>query len=1523
MAGPFNSFGSPFGANSTAPSSNMNNPFGAPVGRAEGGPVFGAPRNPTTGPSSNPFGAPSPSTNPFLTPQTASSNKPSIPTQNPFGNSPAQPTFGSAFPASQPPNGPPPSAPTIQPPSPFGAHTTNTMPGAGMNATTKSGFGGGQGQSANPSVSTPFNTQGRKPPTGPAANGINGRTREPLNKFQPGQKENGSRPEKSMARPASTPLDKSAPSQGPTDRTKELSPFAYNYANKLYEHLQKENIRAPKWPSDIGNPSNRAAVEGLKDAYKKYRTRVYESLRKADLIDDPEKRRKLADALPYKGICEDMCPEFEQISRIAEHDVKREEKETQPDGFTDWAIPSKMLKKFGRSAAGQDAPLPMDVRSVDALRRSVDYMFNDILGENNLPSMHNFLWDRTRAVRRDFTFHSQKSAEEMKDLVYCFETITRFHATALHLLSRKGHAQDDFDDKQEIEQLGRTILSLVEAYDTCREMGVQCENEPEFRAYYLLLNANDPSIVKRIPTWGKEYWFESEEVQTAYSLLQVMEDVRQPRGPIKPRRGMTLADTAFTNYFTIVEDPRVSYTMACVAEVHFTSVRQNILRNLVRGYARNRDAPRTLSAVDLNKMLRFDTPEEAVEFAEAHNFEFSTDYPEGKTAPPAPYLLLNNKRKHVPSPRISHAFSGELVERKRGTSSLTHVIYNTVYEDVAEKPKQTEISPDSMFVSQHTPPPSDTSFSSVFSKPAVPPVAQSPPAASAFNQPAMQTLGQPVATASQSAGNPFGQPPTSTPPPPTTSPSVQPATSTPGFGTASGQTAASTGVLGKAPSQTTTTSFTTPTVGKQSLKPEEPPLTQTNAAQATTPATPSPFPFLSQPVQTSSSTPAPSAVGQPPNPTPTSPSILGLGKVTTTPASVLKSNESSPFMTSPSSEQTATAPKSVTFGPSSILGSTPTTTTPLSAPTAQIPKPLQHFKQPAAPAPTPGQAATSSIPSISVTTPTPASNTGQASVESNHSASLPSMSSFGIQQPSPSAPAQASRSAQPAQPVRPPSNGVLGAIPPRPSLFAPPTDLPRPPAKDSTPKPDLMGGLTNWYVMGDQGLMEQFTEFTLQNLVAEAFRQWEVEEAEKKRKEEDDLSWKEARQFRTYSLGVKYFYKWQENARARATRRILSQGKEKLRLYREQQRIEKQKVKEEAEKAERQARREAKRRIAADGQQLAALASSERSRRTRTEEQLLASGIFSGLRDERGAAHRAIKETGWGDGSTVHSYAESELELQPRRLSTSTRGPAGSPDSTDSKREGWKTRSLREKFGIEHRRSTSASGSVFSSSRLRQSLPALTNFSRKRSATASEEEREAKRNPHSKTNGFKTRHWDLRSRGFVPMPDGQWLPESIAKASRASDSGGSFDDNGPSFRKSIMGGPPSDYGGSIAGSTNDNALPTSVQRRLEKLKRGRITHSNGFRSRSGSDVYDASSRPFAAREESPGKRKRDSTDDEGGRADGSSPSASKKVYVSREDANSMIKDVQKMVQELNQAMDVLEEDRVFFRGQSGVLGDGS
>src|SRR6478735_6479266 len=204
-------------------------------------------------------------------------------------------------------------------------------------------------------------------------------------------------------------------------------------AKRVYEQLRKDGIHPPQWPSQPGNPKNKAEVTKFREKYETYRNKARASLTKAGLIDDPDKRKTLQDAIDFKGICEDMCPEYEKITRINEMDVHQPEKNPK----TTYANTRRMVKKLARSAAGQEATLPMDVRSVPSLKRTLDYLIDDLLRDDgNLPVLHGFLWDRTRAIRRDFTFFSSLTPDEMKIQVYVLENIARFHVTALHLLTR-------------------------------------------------------------------------------------------------------------------------------------------------------------------------------------------------------------------------------------------------------------------------------------------------------------------------------------------------------------------------------------------------------------------------------------------------------------------------------------------------------------------------------------------------------------------------------------------------------------------------------------------------------------------------------------------------------------------------------------------------------------------------------------------------------------------------------------------------------------------------------------------------------------------------------------------------------------------------------------------------------------------------------------------------------------------------------------------------------------------------------
>lgn len=473
--------------------------------------------------------------------------------------------------------------------------------------------------------------------------------------------------------PSHRPSDESSLPASTTAPPQSGDPFA----RRIHERLRKDGIFTPKWPAvEADNPHE---MSQFRELYEAYRRKVRASLTKAGLIDDPDKRKRLSDAIEFKGICDDMCPEFEKITRITENDVNKPEK----DAATGVTRVQLMVKKLARSAAGQEAPLPMDVRSASALRNSLDYLIDVVLRhDENLSTVHPFLWDRTRAIRRDFAFFSSMTEQEIKNQVYVLENITRFHVTSLHLLSRPDQDDDNFVEQQELEQLGKTLLSLRDLYDDCNEQGIKCENEAEFRAYYLVFHGRDPSILETLQRQWKPYlWRDSDEVRTAVSLVEALQTTLEFIGSKKDGDACPLlaATTAQPSYFRIVEDAGVSYTMACFAECHFPHLRRSILATMKRALARPKNPVQDVTAAALNDFLRFDAVQEAARFAQMHHFDFAPD--DQNPADPGGRFLVLTDRSPLPHVRLSHQFSQSLVERKRGRASLSDLIHFTVFEN--------------------------------------------------------------------------------------------------------------------------------------------------------------------------------------------------------------------------------------------------------------------------------------------------------------------------------------------------------------------------------------------------------------------------------------------------------------------------------------------------------------------------------------------------------------------------------------------------------------------------------------------------------------------------------------------------------------------------------------------------------------------------------------------------------------------------------------------------------------------------
>ncbi|KAH8173986.1 SAC3/GANP family protein [Sarocladium implicatum] len=971
------------------------------------------------------------------------------------------------------------------------------------------------------------------------------------------------------------------------------------HAKKVYQQLRNDNISPPSWPSQPGNPAHKAEMAKFREKYEAYRAKVRASLTKAGLIDDPDQRKNLADAIDFKGICEDMCPQYEQITRITEIDVHQPEK----DPATSFPIPSRMVKKLARSAAGQEAPLPMDVRSIAALRRTFDYLVDDLLQEdNNLPGLHGFLWDRTRAIRRDFTFFSSLTPEELKTQVYVLENTARFHVTALHLLSQEGKAPEDFVEQQELEQLGKALLSLRDVYDDCNDQGIVCENEPEFRAYYLIFHGRDSNIIETLQRqWRPSLWRDSDAVRTAVSLVEAMQSTRDFHGPLKDGPSLAAA-SSFLAYFRIVEDPSVSYTMACFAECHFPHIRRSILSAVNRGLARPKDTARDVTAAVLNRFLRFDTTQQAIDFAELHGLEWASD-------PEQPYdinrkFLVLNSRQALAHPRLSHHFSQTLVEKKRGSSSLPNIIHESIFED----PRAAKAS--------------------------VPPATTQKPSLSTQDQKPTKSPFQDSPFKSQPSPF-FSQPPTAAtkPNPPAAEP-FKPSTQS--------------GITNGFPSAST------PVSQEGSLFVQEPKAEPAKTAPPT-------FSFGTKASTSAHQPPADSGANASGKETTISepPSIFkgSFPGTTSTPTpSFDTSKQPSPFVPKGTNAPPTGAPPANPFAPT------------ISKPAAPVSSPPALFAPPQSAAQAPK--ATQPVKAASLEAPTTA-------------------------KPEPSAA-------------------------PSPQLKAPATIQPQ---KREPPR-DRMGDFTRWYLLGDQGLLDEFTAYMVEDMLSKIYDDFYIEQEVRRKQEEEEALVAEADAFRTYNLSMRFFYRWKEAARQKRLRTVRRQARDQARKFYEQQRA-----------AEGEARRRANASASKHQAHTASLnrpeemmhmLSNKKMNRQRAEEQLMASGVLRGHPNEREAVADIVRrEVSPSIDGSVHS-----------RQAKRSRSGSGAASAAHN---GSKTQALREQL---------LGGS---SASFRRSLPPMS-ASYRSSAESDGSHRKSKA----------SERWRLKAMGITQMPDGTAMPDSLA-----------------------------------------------------------------------------------------------------------------------------------------------------------------
>ncbi|KAF9168146.1 hypothetical protein DFQ26_001039 [Actinomortierella ambigua] len=322
-------------------------------------------------------------------------------------------------------------------------------------------------------------------------------------------------------------------------------------------------------------------------------------------IPDPDKPRRLEDAIQFVGTCLDMCPEFERHEREYQQSLERFEKIP----GTESVDHSRAVKAFARPAAGADQPLPSDVRPPHVLLSSLAYLVQNVIDERDLMDSHSFIRDRTRSIRQDFTLQNNRGVEAVK----AHEIIARYHILCLHQLCEE--EGERFSQQQEMEQLRKVLTSLQEFYDDLRSENIMCENEAEFRAYHILSHLHDPDMLRQAQHLP-HHLFKDPFIRIATEIQYMTR-----RNNDFMRRGKVQSEASpnfYSQFFKMIASTSTSYLFACLLEVSFVDIRKGALKAMNKAFLEMHGG---YPAEELVKTLGFDDLDECITNCQEYGLE--------------------------------------------------------------------------------------------------------------------------------------------------------------------------------------------------------------------------------------------------------------------------------------------------------------------------------------------------------------------------------------------------------------------------------------------------------------------------------------------------------------------------------------------------------------------------------------------------------------------------------------------------------------------------------------------------------------------------------------------------------------------------------------------------------------------------------------------------------------------------------------------------------------------------------------
>ncbi|RXW14883.1 hypothetical protein EST38_g10970 [Candolleomyces aberdarensis] len=191
-------------------------------------------------------------------------------------------------------------------------------------------------------------------------------------------------------------------------------------------------------------------------------------------MDDPHIQKSLDQAITIVGTCQDMCPRFERYRRERESNMSKFE--TIPG--TKRIDHRRAIKLYERASG--DKTIPSDLRPPHVLKKTLDYLFHDLIPQEGLAETYTFVRDRSRAVRNDFTMQHLKGPIAIN----CHDRCARYHILIVHL------ERPICDMNMENQQLMNCLQSLKEFYDDQRGR-YESPTELEMRVYHRLIHIRD------------------------------------------------------------------------------------------------------------------------------------------------------------------------------------------------------------------------------------------------------------------------------------------------------------------------------------------------------------------------------------------------------------------------------------------------------------------------------------------------------------------------------------------------------------------------------------------------------------------------------------------------------------------------------------------------------------------------------------------------------------------------------------------------------------------------------------------------------------------------------------------------------------------------------------------------------------------------------------------------------------------------------------------------------------------------